>query len=142
MRKLQYIGILLMLIAMSSALSGCFGGAKIERRPYYAIDGDTLSVAPGSPHIRLARIDAPETPGHPCPVGRRPSCIDNDPVWARESKRYLQDILDQRDIWCYDVENDVYGRRIAECYYSDNAHKQNNLSDIMLMSGMAMPYRR
>lgn len=108
-----------------------------------AIDGDTIVLGPE--HFRLLRIDAAELPGHPCPVGRRPSCIDTDPVWAGQGKQYLQDILDSHRVSCVRKDRDVYGRTLAECYFRDHDYSDGrwiSVSDVMLQEGMAMPYRQ
>lgn len=103
-----------------------------------AVDGDT--IANGKERIRLLRIDAPEMPGHTCPAGRRSSCVDDDPVWAGQSQRYLQDILDSHPISCHRKGKDVYGRTLAECWM--NGYHSDSVNDQMLTSGMAVPYRR
>lgn len=107
-----------------------------------ALDGDTIVV--GTAHVRLLRIDAPELPGHPCPVGRRPSCNDRDPDYAYESQRALQRLLDTGDVYCvsdnppWPIRKDAYGRYLAECYTDHGT----NIGDAMLASAMAVPYRR
>lgn len=102
----------------------------LETHPYYAIDGDTIAVGVG-PHIRLARIDAPELPGH-CRPGRR--CVQGDPYAA---KAELARLLLTGDMHCADVTIDVYQRRIAECSINNL-----NLSDAMLASGLVGLYHR
>lgn len=124
---------------LSFALLSACGIVNVDTDRAIAIDGDTISLGYGKPHIRLARIDAPEMPGHPCPVSRRPSCVDNDPAWARDSQAALQRLLDTGPgLTCYREDVDVYGRWIAEC----NTGHGTNINDIMLASGMAQPYRR
>lgn len=127
------------VLASAVMLAGCNPNAI---RGYgQALDGDTLVI--GSDHIRLLRIDAPELPGHPCPVGRRPSCNDQDPDYAYESQRALQRLLDTGVVTCNSgswtwLKRDVYGRYLAECYTSYGT----NIGDVMLASAMAVPYRR
>lgn len=126
------------LSTIALLLAGCSSAPsnKVSMQGAEAIDGDTIVL--GAEHFRLMRIDAAELPGHPCPVGRRPSCIDNDPVWAGESRQYLQDILDSHYVYCVRYDRDIYGRTLAECYIGDT---HESINDIMLKEGMAMPYR-
>lgn len=117
---------LLLVLVVSAA--ACNHGH--EPHPYVALDGDTISVGSG-PHIRLARIDAPELPGH-CRRGR--ICQPGDPYAARE---YLQGLLNHGDLQCTDSGTDVYRRRLAECSISGL-----NVSDAMLRSGLVGLYVR
>lgn len=103
---------------------------RFEPRPYHALDGDTISVGAG-PHIRLARIDAPELPGH-CRPGRH--CVPGDPY---EARALLQALLNE-DIHCANSGPDFYGRRLAECYLRDG----RNVSTLMLQSGLVGEYGR
>lgn len=107
-----------------------------------ALDGDTIQ-APDNTRIRLKRIDAPELPEHTCPPYGRKSCVDNDPVWAGKSMQYLQDILNSHVIRCaYDQQEDVYGRKLGECWIIEEDNSWSNINNLMLTSGMAVPYRR
>lgn len=115
-------------LLLLAALTACT--QRFEPRPYHALDGDTISVGAG-PHIRLARIDAPELPGH-CRPGRH--CVPGDPYTARA---LLQALL-REDIHCTPGISDFYGRRLAECYLRDG----RNISDLMLQSGLVEEYRR
>lgn len=82
-----------------------------------AIDGDTIACANRPAHVRLARIDAPEMPGH-CRPGRH--CAPGDPVAARDA---LAALLARGDPWCTPVSAsprggspfDRYGRVVARC---------------------------
>ncbi|NIJ34306.1 thermonuclease family protein [Sphingomonas oligoaromativorans] len=82
-----------------------------------AIDGDTLACSNRPEHIRLARIDAPEMPGH-CRRGR--SCAPGDPIAARDA---LTALLDRGELRCEPVSAsprggspfDRYGRIVARC---------------------------
>lgn len=107
----------------------------------YADDGDTFTHKGN--RYRLARIDAPELPDHKCPAYGRKSCVDSDPVWAGESKRYLQDILDSHAIACdaQAAKVDVYGRFLTECWFEEEDGSWSSLNNLMLTSGMAQPYR-
>jgi len=112
-------------------LAACSQSPDFEWRPYTAIDGDTIRVGGGGPNIRLARIDAPELPGH-CRRGRR--CASGDPY---ASKAALQALLDAGLLVCENVDRDFYRRRLAECSVNGR-----NLSDAMLSAGHAQLYRR
>jgi endonuclease YncB( thermonuclease family) len=81
------------------------GSAITCERPYI-IDGDTLDC--GGHRIRLARIDAPEMPGH-CREGRR--CTPGDPYAAREQLIAMT----RGPVSCDPLETDSYGRTVALC---------------------------
>lgn len=82
----------------------------------YVIDGDTIQCSRG-PRVRIARIDAPEMPGH-CRTGR--SCAPGDPF---ASKAALVALIDRRPLRCTPVSasprggssTDRYGRTVAQC---------------------------
>jgi micrococcal nuclease len=115
-------------LILTLALATC--SPRPESHPYRAIDGDTISVGYG-PHIRLARIDAPEMPGH-CRPDRQ--CIAGDPYLARDQ---LQTLLDEGALLCIDTQgHDPYGRRIAECWVRDR-----NISNALLAAGVVGLYR-
>ena len=66
-----------------------------------ATDGDTLRCAnlhSGTPKLRLARVDAPEMPGH-CRRGR--DCAPGDPYAA---KAFLQALVKGRNVPCRRVD--------------------------------------
>lgn len=124
------------LIACALALSGCHDPSdetRYAQRVYQAmaIDGDTFWQGndPVS-YRRLARIDAPEMPGH-CRTGRH--CVSGDPY---ASKRALQYFLNG-GAWCKVVGRDVYRRKLAECYVGTAS-----LNDQMIGLGFAEEYRR
>ena len=91
-------------------------------------DGDNVRCAnvPGS--MRLQGIDAPEMPGA-CRPGR--SCVDGDPVAARD---YLRSLTEGKTLKCVQEDTDNYGRRIVNC----NAGTMN-ISCAMIESGHAVP---
>lgn len=124
-------------LTLALLLAGC---AQAEPRPYYALDGDTISVGTG-PHIRLLYIDAPELPGH-CRPSRQ--CVAGDPYAAR---MVLQHLLQRGDMICRDKGRDVYLRRLADCYIipnraEDGNYRNINLSQAMLDSGLVSLYKR
>lgn len=125
-------------LLLTFTLAACAATPAAEPHPYTALDGDTISVGSG-PHIRLARIDAPELPGH-CRPGRH--CVPGDPYRA---KAYLQFLLDQGGLVCHDSGRDYYHGRLAECdlqvFYGDRSTLEN-ISDLMLASGLVEEYRR
>lgn len=117
------------IMLVTLALASC-GTPATEPHPYYALDGDTISVGTG-PYIRLLYIDAPELPGH-CRPGRQ--CVAGDPYAAQA---HLQSLLAKGDLRCEDQGRDVYGRRLADCWADDI-----NLSQAMLDSGLVSLYER
>lgn len=83
-----------------------------------AVDGDTLRCR-DVVRVRLARIDAPEMPGH-CRAGRH--CVPGDPYASRES---LARLIADHEVSCTVVDaspdrggfqaTDRYGRPVAWC---------------------------
>lgn len=117
------------------ALAGCHDPSDETRYavPVYqavAIDGDTFWQGNSPVSYRLARIDAPEMPGH-CRHGRR--CVIGDPY---RSQRALQFFLNQGAV-CKVVGRDVYRRKLAECYSAGG-----NVNDQLMALGFAEEYRR
>lgn len=118
---------------LALSLCGCGDGAR-NVNGIYVIDGDTFDAGPAwhKTRYRLARIDAPEMPGH-CRPGR--ICVTGiDPYWSADT---LEAFLTDGDIHCKVVDTDVYDRSIAECF---NGH--GNISDEMLQVGAAKLYHR
>lgn len=82
----------------------------------YVSDGDTLRCTNGQ-RVRIARIDAPEMPGH-CRKGR--SCAPGDPY---EAKAALVELIGHDSPLCTPVSAstrgggayDRYGRIVASC---------------------------
>lgn len=111
-------------------------GSPMQMQQAYAIDGDTFDAGYGSARARyrLARIDAPEMPGH-CRPGRR--CVAGDP-WV--AQRALQFQLDQQ-AWCKASGKDVYDRWLVECW-TGNVFGGVSINDAMLELGFAKRYRR
>jgi len=94
----------------------------------YAIDGDTFRL--GEARYRLARIDAPEMPGH-CRPGRH--CAQGDPYAAQ---RALQWYLDQPEALCRAIGLDVYNRVLVECHAG-----ALSINDELIALGVAQEYR-
>lgn len=97
--------------------------------PLTVVDGDTFKDANGTSY-RLARIDAPEMPGH-CRPGRQ--CVRGDPYVA---KRALAGILATGQISCEEEGVDIYGRWLVECW----THRGQNISDLLLATGVVEGY--
>lgn len=99
----------------------------------YVIDGDTLRCSRG-PMVRLARIDAPEMPGH-CRRGRR--CAPGDPY---EAKAALVRLISRQTLRCSPVSanprggssSDRYGRIVAYCTVNGR-----DLGEAMVFGGWA-----
>jgi len=104
----------------------------------YVIDGDTLQCSRG-PRVRLARIDAPEMPGH-CRRGR--SCAPGDPF---EAKAALVEAIGWQDLECTPVSasprggssRDRYGRTVARCSVNGM-----DLGEYMVAGGLAIEWPR
>ena len=116
-------------------LAACSNGPQLNNCPCRALDGDTFVNRTGR-HIRLARIDAPELPGH-CRRGR--ICVNGDPWIAKDA---LQTMLDAGVVSCTPQDTDVYGRTIADCRVTNRLGNTLNISDILLESGLVGLYRR
>jgi micrococcal nuclease len=129
MMRIPYI---MSVAALALSLCGCGDGAR-NVNGIYVLDGDTFDAGPfyHRTRYRLARIDAPEMPGH-CRVGRH--CVNGDPYWSADT---LVAFLNDGDIRCKVVGHDVYDRSLAECF---NDH--GNVSDEMLRVHAAEEYRR
>lgn len=100
----------------------------------YVIDGDTIQCDHG-PRVRIARIDAPEMPGH-CRAGRH--CAPGDPF---EAKAALVEIVRGHDADCTPVSAkpsggsayDRYGRIVARCSVNGT-----DIVEFMLAGGLAV----
>jgi endonuclease YncB( thermonuclease family) len=93
------------------------------------LDGDTFEQA--GQRYRLARVDAPELPGH-CRPGR--ACVPGDP-WAAQVE--LQKLLAQRAT-CLLGRRDYYNRVLVECRTRDD----QNIGDALLTGGYVQLYKR
>lgn len=112
-------------IALALLLSGCHLAEPME-----VLDGDTYRQL-GTTY-RLARIDAPEMPGH-CRPERK--CVRGNPFASQEA---LGQMLAQKDVWCKTIGTDVYYRRLVECFDSTGYSINNR----MVEKGYAEWYRR
>lgn len=98
------------------------------------IDGDTLACGRDTPHIRLARIDAPELPGH---CARNRHCAPGD---GYASKAALIRIISGNPITCHPVPAsprggsvyDRWGRIVARCSVNGR-----DIGDLMIAGGWA-----
>jgi micrococcal nuclease len=134
MKKIAFLALL---------LAGCGSGqpqimgTRVLMEQAYAIDGDTFDAGYGSDRerYRLARIDAPEMPGH-CRPGRH--CVAGDP-WR--SQRALQYQLNQ-GVRCQASGKDVYDRWLVECWIAGAMADGPSVNDSMLELGFAQRYRR
>lgn len=116
-----------------SAISGMAHKVNRASEPYTAIDGDTLRH--GSERIRLLYIDAPEMPGH-CRPHR--VCVPGDPYAAR---RALARAITRGTVQCVGSEIDVYGRRLAECFVTDQHGNTVSINDWLLSNRLVQRYR-
>lgn len=104
-----------------------------------AIDGDTLrcsNIEAARGRVRLARIDAPELPGH-CRSGR--DCAQGDGVKSRDG---LARLIRGTPVKCRQVDasprntgfqsHDPYGRIVARCSVGGR-----DLGDAMLSARLA-----
>ncbi len=100
----------------------------------YVIDGDTIQCSHG-PRVRIARIDAPEMPGH-CRKGR--NCAPGDPF---EAKAALVELIARNDAQCTPVSAstrggsayDRYGRIVASCTVNGD-----DIGEYMVAGGFAV----
>ena len=99
--------------------------------PPVAIDGDTLAVAPGAPHVRLDGIDAPEL---------RQLCFDGEGrPWrcGLAAALALEAMITGRAVTCATQSHDRYGRDVAIC-----ATDAGELNAAMVREGWAVDYTR
>lgn len=122
---------LLLILALAACHPGGLLPATVEGTGFVAIDGDTLR-GPAGEHIRLARIDSPELPGH-CRRGRH--CAPGDPYAAQAE---LERLVDHAWIRCAVEGQDNYHRLLADCRRADGL----DLGDWQLEQGFAILYDR
>ena len=100
------------------------------------IDGDSIKI--NGINIRLFGIDAFEL---------KQSCENNMFIWGhcgKESKRYLEDLIDGKRITCSYREKDRYGRILGICYHGVYFHNDPGLeiNGSMVWFGYAIAYKR
>ena len=91
------------------------------------IDGDTIHI--GNNKIRLHGIDAPEI---------NQICTINGADWecGKESKFYLENLIDLNNVICKVNDIDKYKRYVAICFINNI-----NINKKMVQSGWAIAYR-
>ena len=91
------------------------------------IDGDTIHI--GNNKIRLHGIDAPEI---------NQICTINGADWecGKESKFYLENLIDLNNVICKVNDIDKYKRYVAICFVNNI-----NINKKMVQSGWAIAYR-
>ncbi len=91
------------------------------------IDGDTIHI--GNNKIRLHGIDAPEI---------NQICTINGADWecGKESKFYLENLIDLNNVICKVNDIDKYKRYVAICFVNNI-----NINKKMVKSGWAIAYR-
>ena len=70
----------------------------------HCYDGDTCTTTKGE-KIRLACIDTPELKG-----------IKAKPIKAKESKAFLNDLVNNQELYLKRITNDRYGRTVGELF--------------------------
>lgn len=103
--------------------------------PARIVDGDTIRC--GAQRIRLARIDAPELPGH-CARGRH--CAPGD---GKASKAALERLVAGKTPYCRPVPAspaggsvyDRWGRMVARCTVGGR-----DIGDAMIAGGWAIAW--
>jgi endonuclease YncB( thermonuclease family) len=90
-------------IRILAALLACLPVQSIAQT--VVTDGDTFKFTEGR-IVRMFGIDAPES-AQVCPDG-----------WEAgiEAKKYLQKLMERRQIVCHDKGRDRYGRWVAQCF--------------------------
>ena len=88
-------------------------------------DGDTCRTTEGE-KLRLACIDTPELRGR-----------NADPVPATAARDYLRQMVEGKQVQIRRVDNDRYGRTVAEIYLSGT-----NIQQAMVQKGHARIYER
>ena len=100
------------------------------------IDGDSIKI--NGKNIRLFGIDAFEL---------KQSCENNMFIWGhcgKESKRFLEDLIDGQRITCSYREKDRYGRILGICYHGVYYHNDPllEINGTMVFAGRAIAYTK
>ena len=88
-------------------------------------DGDTCTTESGE-KIRLACIDAPELQGK-----------NADPLKARASKEFINNLLSNKKVKIKRIDTDRYGRTVAEIFIQGK-----NIQKLMVQNRFAKIYRK
>ena len=106
------ISLLISLISIPFSAYGALPTTIIKS----CYDGDTCTTTDGE-KIRLACIDTPELKGKKA-----------DPIEAKESRDFLNDLVGNKEVNIRRITTDRYGRTVAELY-SGNINIQKLLVD-------------
>lgn len=97
----------------------------------YAIDGDSIKVKDNleTKNVRLFGIDAPEY---------KQSCFnakDQEYDCGKISKKFLSDLINNKEVICYYKNKDIYNRYLAKCEVAGIS-----ISEKIIENGMAIIY--
>ncbi len=134
MKKLSLI-LFSILILLSTQISSITSEKTITGFAQ-VIDGDSIKI--NGINIRLFGIDAFEL---------KQSCENNMFIWGhcgKESKRYLEDLIDGKRITCSYREKDRYGRILGICYHGVYYHNDPllEINGTMVFAGRAIAYTK
>ena len=88
-------------------------------------DGDTCTTSKEE-KIRLACIDTPELKGH-----------NADPIEAKESKAFLNDLVKNQEIYLKRISTDKYGRTVGELFKDGK-----NIQKMIVKEGYGKIYQK
>ena len=117
--------ILFLFIFQSLQASEIFGIAKV-------VDGDTIKIR--KQIIRLIFIDAPEI---------KQKCFTKEKkiyFCGNESKEFLKNIINNKQIYCEYTKKDKYKRILSECFLTKK--KLHSINYKMIENGWALIYKR
>ena len=101
-----------------------------QLKPNSIYDGDTLRVVRGNEELKI-RFCGTDSPEIKQPLG----------IEARDHLRSLVDI-NNGELWLIPIEQDRYGRTVAEVYVRDSKDTAINLNLQMVRDGYAWHYER
>jgi endonuclease YncB( thermonuclease family) len=121
MLRTLMIAAALALVAVSTTLAATSGPARV-------IDGDTIDIS--GQRIRLHGIDTPEA---------KQTCQRQGVTWlcGAAATKALRNLIGGEKVTCIQRDKDRYGRIVAVCHANGV-----NLNAAMVLSGMALAYRR
>ena len=103
-------------------------------------DGDTITIASPMAHdpsntlyrcsVRLSGIDAPERKGK--------GVTEEEKKAAMHVQQYLSDLVLGKQVRLHNVNNEKYGRILAEVYTEENPHESVNQQ--LLRAGLVVVY--